>query len=79
MPVELFYEKYPQTGGYPLHAGDMLTIRATYENSSGRTLRKGAMGIVVGYFVPRDEAALAKLRHEPRSRTNAMSQDPAER
>ena len=75
MPVELFYQKYAQTGGYPLRAGDVLTIRASYDNSSGKSLRDGAMGIVVGYFVPNDDAALAKLRHEPKGRTSAMSHE----
>jgi hypothetical protein len=75
IPVELFSEKYPQTGGYPLQAGDVLTISATYDNTSGKMLRDGAMGIVVGYFVPKDAEALAKLRHEPTSGTRAMSHE----
>jgi len=79
MPVELFYTKYPQTGGYPLRRGDVLTIRATYLNNSGRTLRDGAMGIVVGYFVPREEEALAKLHHEAKGGISAMSHEHPER
>jgi hypothetical protein len=78
MPVELFYRKYASTGGYPLRAGDLLTIRASYDNTSGKMLRDGAMGIVVGYFVPRDEAALASLRHEPKASTSAMSHEHPE-
>jgi hypothetical protein len=67
MPVELFFQKFPQTGGYPVEAGDQLTITATYDNRSGKQLRDGAMGIVVGYFVPKDRGALAGLRHEAKA------------
>jgi hypothetical protein len=66
MPVELFFQKYPQTGGYSLKAGDTLTVTATYDNTTGKLLRDGAMGIVVGYFVPKDSGALAGLRSEPK-------------
>ena len=59
MPVVTFF----QTGGYSFAPGDQLTITATYDNRSGKMLRDGAMGIVVGYFVPRDADALASLRH----------------
>ena len=61
MPVETFF----QTGGYSLAAGDRLSIAATYHNTSGKLLHDGAMGIVVGYFVPQDPAALHSLRHPP--------------
>lgn len=60
MPVVTFYT----TGGYKLAAGDQLKITATYDNTTGKLLPEGAMGIVVGYFVPADPAALAPLRHE---------------
>jgi hypothetical protein len=63
MPVAMF----AQAGGYALAAGDTLTVTATYDNTSGKMLRDGAMGIVVGYFVPKDPQALAALRHEPRT------------
>jgi hypothetical protein len=59
MPVVTFF----QTGGYPFAPGDKLTITATYDNTSGKLLRDGAMGIVVGYFVPRDPGAFGALRH----------------
>jgi hypothetical protein len=42
-------------------------------------LRDGAMGIVVGYFVPSEEAPLAKLHHEAKGGTTAMSHEHAER
>ncbi len=59
MPVETYFS----TGGKKLSAGDQLKITATYDNTSGKLLRQGAMGIVVGYFVPVNDAALAPLRH----------------
>jgi hypothetical protein len=61
MPVKTFF----QEGGYKLAAGDQLKITATYENSSGKVVRDGAMGIVVGYFVPANDAAIAGLRKKP--------------
>lgn len=64
MPVVTFYA----AGGEKLSAGDQLKITATYENTTGKLLRDGAMGIVVGYFVPADDAALAPLRHAPAHR-----------
>jgi len=66
MPVET----YSSTGGKKLTTGDQLKITATYDNTSGKLLRQGAMGIVVGYFVPADDAALAPLRH--RAKTPAL-------
>jgi hypothetical protein len=63
MPVAMFIE----TGGYPLAAEDQLTITATYQNTSGKLLRDGAMGIVVGYFVPKESGSLAGLRHEAKT------------
>jgi hypothetical protein len=61
IPVVNFF----QTGGFPFAAGDKLTITATYNNPTGKLLRDGAMGIVVGYFVPQDPNALNSLRHPP--------------
>jgi hypothetical protein len=73
MPVAMFF----QTGGYALAAGGKLTITATYDNASGKPLRDGAMGIVVGYFVPNDGGALAGLWHEAKVEggTEGMSRD----
>ena len=68
MPIETFYA----TGGRPLSAGDRLKITATYDNTSGKLLRQGAMGIVVGYFVPASDAALAPLRHAPKTPVQHM-------
>jgi len=44
-----------------------LKITANYDNPTGKLLRAGAMGIVVGYFVPANDAALAPLRHAAKS------------
>jgi hypothetical protein len=61
MPTVLFLDR----GGYKFAAGDALKISATYDNTSGKLLREGAMGIVVGYFVPEDDAAMSALRRKP--------------
>jgi hypothetical protein len=58
IPVKTFY----QQGGYKFASGDQLRISATYDNPTGGLLREGAMGIVVGYFVPADDPPLAALR-----------------
>jgi hypothetical protein len=62
VPVAMFFDK----GGYKFSAGDQLKITATYDNSSGKFRPDGAMGIVVGYFVPTDDTAMAALRRKPR-------------
>jgi hypothetical protein len=58
IPVKTFY----QQGGYKFASGDQLRISATYDNPTGGLLREGAMGIVVGYFVPADDSPVAALR-----------------
>jgi len=60
MTVATFFDR----GGYPLTAGDQLKITATYDNSTGKPLRGGAMGIAVGYFVPMHDKSMAVLRRE---------------
>jgi len=72
MPTVLFLDK----GGYKFAAGDILKISATYDNTTGKLLRDGAMGIVVGYFVPADDSAMAALRRNPAAHHMAqMSHD----
>lgn len=72
MPTVLFLDR----GGYKFAAGDVLKISATYDNTTGKLLRDGAMGIVVGYFVPADDAAMAALRRKPAAHHMAgMSHD----
>lgn len=51
-------------GGLPLRAGDVVRVTARYENPTGRRLPEGAMGIVVGYFLPDDPEAMARFRRE---------------
>jgi hypothetical protein len=58
MPTVMFFDR----GGYKFAAGDILKIDATYDNPTGKLLRDGAMGIVVGYFVPSDDSVMAALR-----------------
>src|SRR6202166_1192654 len=62
IPVVTFFDR----GGYKFAAGDRLRITATYDNTTGKPLPSGAMGIVVGYFVPADDTAMAALRRKPK-------------
>jgi hypothetical protein len=72
MPTVLFLER----GGYKFAAGDVLKISATYDNTTGKLLRDGAMGIVVGYFVPADDSVMAALRRKPAAHhTAGLSHD----
>ena len=57
-PIVTFYE----TGGYALHRGDKLEVTATYDNPTGQEIPDGAMGIMVGYFLPEGDAGIASLR-----------------
>ena len=58
MPVVPFFLQ----GGFSLERGDIVRVSATYDNETGRPLRDGAMGIVVGYFLPDDGESVAALR-----------------
>jgi hypothetical protein len=49
-------------GGYPLERGDVIKVTAIYNNTTGHELRNGAMGIVVGYFLPSTPAEMAGLQ-----------------
>jgi hypothetical protein len=71
MPVKTFFE----TGGYKFAAGDQLKISATYDNTTGKMLRDGAMGIVVGYFLPVDDTQMAALRRDMKHDMAGMSHD----
>ncbi|HWZ99064.1 MAG TPA: hypothetical protein VN025_14995 [Candidatus Dormibacteraeota bacterium] len=68
MPVVTFFA----AGGEKLAAGDQLKITATYDNTTGKLLRQGAMGIVVGYFVPDNDAAFTSLRHAAKTPEHHM-------
>lgn len=74
MPTAIFVDK----GGYKLTAGNVLKTSATYDNPTGKELRDGAMGIVVGYFVPEDDTQMASLRRKakpPSHQTEAITHD----
>lgn len=58
MPVVPFLLR----GGVRLEAGDRIRASARYENPTGTRLPDGAMGIVVGYFLPDDPASMARFR-----------------
>ncbi len=58
MPIVTFYE----TGGYKLRRGARLHVATAYDNPTGKAIPDGAMGIMVGYFVPDGEAGMAALR-----------------
>src|SRR5260370_8844387 len=62
IPVVTFFDR----GGYKFAAGDQLRITATYDNITGKPLPSGAMGIVVGYFLPADDSAISPLRRKPK-------------
>jgi hypothetical protein len=49
---------FADSGGYRLEPGQVLRVTATYDNPTGRYLLEGAMGIVVGYFLPDQDSAL---------------------
>ena len=65
MPVVTFLDR----GGYKFASGDELRITATYDNPTGKPLSAGAMGIVVGYFLPADDNAMSALRRNPKPAT----------
>ena len=58
MPVVRFMDR----GGYKLSKGDVLRVSSIYDNPLGRAIPSGAMGIVVGYFLPENDAELAALK-----------------
>ena len=57
MPIVRFTER----GGYKLNKGDVLRVSSIYENNLSRQIPQGAMGIVVGYFLPENDAERARL------------------
>jgi len=61
MPVITFAD----SGGYRLETGQLLKVTATYDNPTGRYLPDGAMGIVVGYFLPDQDSALLAFERRP--------------
>jgi hypothetical protein len=69
MPVVTFFDR----GGYKFAAGDQLRITANYDNVTGKPLPAGAMGIVVGYFLPADDSAMSALRRKPKPTTRQVA------
>jgi hypothetical protein len=41
-----------EQGGYKLEMDDVIRVTATYDNTTGKRLPDGAMGILMGYFIP---------------------------
>jgi hypothetical protein len=70
MPVVTFLGPAAQTksagrgGGYRLTRGERIRVTATYDNPTGESLSDGDMGIVVGYFVPENDAQMAALQRK---------------
>jgi hypothetical protein len=58
MPVVRFKNE----GGYKLAKGDVLKVTSIYDNTSGKPIPDGAMGIIVGYFLPEEDAQIAALK-----------------
>jgi hypothetical protein len=58
MPIVTFLDR----GGYRLQAGERISVVARYDSPTGKPLHDGAMGIVVGYFLPDNDAHMAALR-----------------
>lgn len=61
MPTQTFAER----GGYKLNRGEVVEVTAAY--AEGRP-HQDVMGIVVGYFVPEDETAMAALKMEEKGK-----------
>ncbi len=67
MPVVTFFDRgttaNPGTpgSGYRLNVGERVRVTALYDNQAGKLLPEGAMGIVVGYFLPDNDAQMARL------------------
>lgn len=57
IPIANFLDR----GGYTLNRGEVVKVTATYDNTTGKELPEGAMGIVVGYFLPANDRAMAGL------------------
>ncbi|MGH7868557.1 MAG: hypothetical protein ACREP9_13260, partial [Candidatus Dormibacteraceae bacterium] len=58
MPIVSFANR----GGYPVERGELIKVTAIYNNPKGHELKDGAMGIIVGYFLPLTAAEMAGLQ-----------------
>lgn len=54
MPVRLLTAH----GGVQVRSGDVIEVTDAYNNPTGKSIADGAMGIVVGYFLPDQESQL---------------------
>ncbi|HUI41350.1 MAG TPA: hypothetical protein VL523_05220 [Terriglobia bacterium] len=54
--------RFTEGGGLSLEKADVIHVTCVYDNLSGKYLPDGAMGIMVGYFLPGDQAEFAALR-----------------
>lgn len=61
MPVQLFAGH----GRVQVHSGDVIEVTDAYNNPTGKSITDGAMGIVVGYFLPDEESQLTVLGQAP--------------
>ncbi len=62
MPIVTFLER----GGYRLNRGETLRVTAAYDNRTDKPFPDGAMGIVVGYFLPDNDAEMLAHVRAPR-------------
>ncbi len=58
MPIVTFFMQ----GGHRLQADELVRVTAEYENPTDYRLPEGAMGIVVGYYLPDDDAQMAAFK-----------------
>lgn len=61
MPIVPFFLE----GGRPVGEGERLRVTAVYESPAEEALPGGAMGIVVGYFLPEEPGRMAAFRRHP--------------
>ena len=60
MPIVRFTDR----GGYKLSKDDVLRVSSIYESPLSKPIPEGAMGIVVGYFLPDNDAEVAGLKKQ---------------
>lgn len=53
---------FAERGGYILNRGEIIRVTATYNNPTGKTLRKAGMVLGLGYFLPNDQAKFDRLK-----------------
>ena len=69
MPIVTFTDR----GGYRLNKGDVVKVTATYDNTAGKPLPEGAMGIVVGYFLPDNDGLMGALKRNGKQVANKQT------